>query len=102
MIGGLSDYTIETITTILSKRHDIKEAILFGSRAKGNYREGSDIDLSLITDDSFGYHDLLRLQGDFDDSNLPYYFDVNIFGKLSNNDLREHIIRVGKVLYTSK
>jgi predicted nucleotidyltransferase len=99
MLGGLSEYTINTITAILAKRPAIKEAILFGSRAKGNYREGSDIDLSLITDDSFGYHDLLHLKGDFDDSNLPYYFDVNILKTLKNESLRDHITRVGKVLY---
>jgi predicted nucleotidyltransferase len=98
-IGGLSEYTVKTITSILEKHAGIKTALLFGSRAKGNYREGSDIDISLITEEAFGYHDLIRLSGEFDDSNLPYFFDLNIFSQIKNDELREHINRVGKTLY---
>jgi hypothetical protein len=37
--------------------------------------------------------------GDFDDSDMPYFVDVSIYSKLDNPQLKEHIQRVGKILY---
>jgi hypothetical protein len=58
--------------------------------------------LSLKTDDTFVRTDLLRIAGDFDDSDIPYFVDVLIYDKLSNPDLKAHIDRVGKILYSAK
>ena len=96
---GFSDRTFTTLNSIFQKYPGIKQAVLYGSRAKGKYRNGSDIDLSLKTDDTFTRSDLLHIWGDFDDSDLPYFVDVSIYDKLSNPDLKAHIDRVGKVLY---
>ena len=96
---GLSDRTLDTLHSIFRKYPGIRQVVLYGSRAKGNYRIGSDIDLSLKTDDSFVRADLLRIAGDFDDSDMPYLVDVSIYDKLSNYDLKAHIDRVGKILY---
>jgi predicted nucleotidyltransferase len=96
---GLPDRTLDTLDAIFSKYPGIKEAILYGSRAKGNCRRGSDIDLSLKTADTFKFTDLLHIAGDFDDSDMPYFVDVSIYERLSNPDLKDHINRVGKVLY---
>jgi predicted nucleotidyltransferase len=96
----LSDRTLNTLDSIFRKYPDIKQCILYGSRAKGNYRNGSDIDLSLKTGDNFSFTDLLRISGDFDDSNLPYFVDVSIYDNISNPELKEHIDRVGKILYS--
>jgi len=97
---GLSDRTLNTLDSIFRKYPDIKQCILYGSRAKGNYRNGSDIDLSLKTGDNFSFTDLLRISGDFDDSNLPYFVDVSIYDNISNPELKDHIDRVGKILYS--
>jgi predicted nucleotidyltransferase len=91
-----------TLFSIFSKYPGIKQAILYGSRAKGKYRNGSDIDLSLKTDNTFTRSDLLNISGDFDDSDIPYFVDVSIYEKLSNPDLKAHIDRVGKVLYPAE
>ena len=99
MIYGLSDRTINTLHSIFRKYPGIRQVILYGSRAKGNYRNGSDIDLSLKTGENFSFTDLLRIAGDFDDSDMPYLVDVSIYDKLSNLDLKAHIDRVGKALY---
>ena len=99
---GLSDRSFMTLFSIFSKYPGIKQAILYGSRAKGKYRNGSDIDLSLKTDDTFTRSDLLNISGDFDDSDIPYFVDVSIYDKLSNPDLKAHIDRVGKVLYPAE
>jgi len=99
---GLSDNTLNTLDSIFSKYPGIKQAVLYGSRAKGKYRNGSDIDLSLKTGESFTFNDLLHISGDFDDSDIPYFVDVSIYEKLSNPDLKAHIDRVGKVLYPAE
>jgi predicted nucleotidyltransferase len=96
---GLSDYTLNTIKLILSKYPGIQAAILYGSRAKGNYRNGSDVDITLQADDTFSHTDLLHVMGDFDDSDMPYTVDVSVFQDLKNENLKAHIQRVGKVLY---
>ena len=96
---GLSDRTLDTLNVIFGKYSGIKQAVLYGSRAKGKYRKGSDIDLSLKTESAFTRTDLLHISGDFDDSDIPYFVDVSIYDKLSNPELKAHIDRVGKVLY---
>jgi predicted nucleotidyltransferase len=96
---GLPEKTLSTLNSIFDKYPGIQQVILYGSRAKGTYRNGSDIDLTLITDADFGYTDLLRIAGDFNDSDMPYLVDVSIYHRLSNSGLKEHIDRVGKVLF---
>ncbi|MDR0709989.1 MAG: nucleotidyltransferase domain-containing protein [Spirochaetaceae bacterium] len=96
---GLSARSLETVKKLLSKYPGIRSAVLYGSRARGTYKNGSDIDLTLHTDDAFTHADLLRLANDFDDSDLPYMVDLSEYRKLQNENLKEHIRRVGKVLY---
>ena len=86
---------------IFFKYPGIKQVILYGSRAKGNFRIGSDIDISIKADNSFTHTDLLRIGSDFDDSDIPYFVDVSIYDKISNVDLKSHIDRVGKVVYSA-
>jgi predicted nucleotidyltransferase len=96
---GLSDETLETLNKIFRTYESLQKVILYGSRAMGNYRTGSDIDITLISGEDFSFSDLLRLKGELEDSNLPYFVDVSIFSKLNNNNFIEHINRVGKTLY---
>ena len=98
---GLPDRTLGTLDIIFRRYPGIRQAILYGSRAKGDYRSGSDIDLSLKTHDVFTRADLLHISGDFYDSDIPYFIDVSIYDELSNPDLKAHIDRVGKVLYSA-
>ena len=98
---GLQEITLKTLSSVFRKYPGIKQAILYGSRAKGNYKNGSDIDMSLITDNTFTRNDLLRIGSDFDDSDMPYFVDVSIYNKISNPNLKAHIDRVGKVLYST-
>ncbi|GMO53528.1 MAG: nucleotidyltransferase domain-containing protein [Treponemataceae bacterium] len=97
---GLSDRTLATLDSIFKKYPGVRQAVIYGSRAKGNYRDGSDIDITLKTDDSFTFTGLLRISGDFDDSDMPYLVDVSLYHELSNPDLLAHVDRVGKILYS--
>ena len=68
--------------------------ILFGSRAKGNYREGSDIDLAL-QGPSMTQKDRTLWLLQYEDLNLPWKLDLVIFKEIEEPALIEHIRRVG-------
>lgn len=78
---GLSDKTLNTMYNILRDHPEVDSAILYGSRAKGNYKPGSDIDLSLIGD-SLSHQVLLRIMRDFHESSIPYLVDLTIFNQI--------------------
>jgi len=86
---GLKDEELQEIKKILKACH-IPKAVIFGSRAKGNYRKGSDVDLAVRGDE----HKLSYLLNE--ESPLVYYFDVVNMDKINNEELLEHIERVGK------
>lgn len=96
---GLSEKSMTIIRDIYAKYPQIAKVIVYGSRAKGNFREGSDIDMTIVADGEFTFDDLLHVCGDFDDSMLPYLVDVSDFSKLNNAELIDHIQRRGKVIY---
>ena len=98
---GLKEEIVRKINSVFDKYPHINQVILYGSRAKGNYRHGSDIDLTLIGE-NVDLTTLLKIENELDDLFLPYKFDVSIFEKLSNPDLKEHINRVGVVFYERK
>ncbi len=97
---GLSAASGQCITDILSRCSSVREAILFGSRAKGNYKPGSDIDIAVKGDIS--KDQLARLLAAFEESTLPYFVDVVVYANLNNEALRDHIDRVGKPLFTAR
>lgn len=95
---GLSDQTCATVRQILGAYPQIEKAVLYGSRAKGNYKNGSDIDLSLIGT-ALDHRLLMSVASALDDSDIPYTVDLSLFEHIENTALREHIERVGKVFY---
>lgn len=96
---GLDAATIRKIQGVLAQFPEIEQAIIYGSRAKGDFQPGSDIDLSLIGN-TLSEDRLLQLANRLDDLLLPYQFDLNRFHTLQNQALIEHIERSGKTFYT--
>jgi uncharacterized protein len=90
---GLSEATIEKICTVLARYPQVETAVLYGSRAKGNYKPGSDIDLTLYGDEDLTLRVLLRLMSEIDDLLLPYTIDLSIFHTIDDPDLIDHIER---------
>lgn len=95
---GLKDQQLEEIRNFARKYPLIEQVIVYGSRAKGNFRPGSDVDLVLVGKD-LKLSDQLAFWNDLDDSYQPYFFDVAILHQIQNDSLLEHIQRVGKVIY---
>jgi predicted nucleotidyltransferase len=94
---GLKEATINQIISVFLQYPQIHKVLLYGSRAKGNYRNGSDIDLTLIGD--VRYSQLSSIEDKIDDLLLPYSFDISIFSDIDNLDLINSINRIGVVFY---
>ena len=96
---GLTDNNLTQIKLVLKQFTEVEKAYLYGSRAKGNYKPSSDIDLVLK-----GQHLQLRqlsaISLQLDDLLLPYKFDIAIYHQIDNDDLIDHINRVGVDLYS--
>ena len=95
---GLSDSTVGKICAIFSEFPGIERAILYGSRAKGNFKQGSDIDLTLYGA-SLTPRLCATIAETLDELMLPYEVDLSLFDSLDSLELREHIARVGVVFY---
>jgi uncharacterized protein len=98
---GLSDIVIQDICSVFKKYPNINEVVIFGSRAKGNYSERSDIDLAVKGHD-ISYEQLMNINIQIEDLGLLYGVDVINYYEKSNTPIGEHIDRVGKVFYESK
>lgn len=96
---GLKKTTIDRMHDVFMKHRQITQVVLYGSRAMGNYRHGSDIDLTLIGDE-LTYMQLSRIETDLDELMLPYTIDLSLFHHIDNQDLVDHIKKEGKVFYT--
>ena len=95
---GLTGETVAQIHEVFARFPEVEKAVLYGSRAKGNYKPGSDVDLTLmgarVTSKILG-----QIRSELEDGLLPYTFDISIFSQLEQADLIEHIRRVGVVFY---
>ena len=91
---GLKQEHIESIKKVINQHSNAESIIIYGSRAKGNYRKGSDIDLTLKG--NIGYSDLVKMEACIDDLLLPYKVDLSLYHEISNDELLDHINRVGK------
>jgi len=96
---GISEKSYQLLATALSKYPQIEEVIVFGSRAKGNYKNGSDIDLA-IKGAQCTPGLAFELNGYFNEElPIPYHVDIIDYDSLRNKDLKDHIDRVGIRFY---
>ncbi len=95
---GLDEDLRSEFNKIFASFPEIEKVIIYGSRAKGNYREGSDIDLCLVGDD---LNEAIRKRVwlMLDELNTPYLIDLSVFNQLESKSLIDHIQRVGEVFY---
>lgn len=97
---GLPSSTLASIQAVLARFPRVARAAIYGSRAKGTFRPGSDIDLALFGDDLTA-DDLLEIDTALDDLDMPYLVDLALFAQVENAALRSHIERAGRDVYSA-
>lgn len=95
---GLSDTVIEELQDVFRRHANIEKVLIFGSRSKGNYRAGSDIDLALIGK-NIDYRQILDIYTEIDDLELLYSIDLLDYQTKAGTPIGDHIDRVGQVFY---
>ena len=98
---GLKENTVSAIQGVFVKFPQVEEVVLYGSRAKGNYRNGSDIDL-VLKGATLDLAQIFKIELELDDLMLPYKIDLALFHHISNAELINHINRIGVVFYEKK
>ncbi len=98
---GLNEEVLLSICNVFRGYPEIKSVILYGSRARGNFRQGSDIDLTIIGELN-EQHTLQRIENQLDDLSLPYTIDLSLFGQITSEELLQEIRNSGKVFYTAE
>lgn len=95
---GLSAGVREEFQQVFSRYPDIKEVLIFGSRAKGSFRDGSDIDLAVFApgmpDSTF-----TRLWREVDGLPLVFKVDLLHWDRLANPDLKDKVLREGQAFF---
>ena len=95
---GLSDTVITDICSVFRSFPNIDKVLIFGSRAKGTYSEGSDIDLAAVGE-NITFNQLMDINIQIEDLGLLYKVDVVDYNKNVGTPIGEHIDRVGLLIY---
>lgn len=100
---GLSASNQKILLDIFSRYHSIEKVLVYGSRAKGNYKARSELDL-VICNSKINRKQLGSIVSEINESDFPYLVDIQLLENITNKELLEHIKRVGKKFYkkTSK
>lgn len=89
---------INELGNVFRRHANIEKVLIFGSRLKGNYRAGSDIDLAVVGK-NLDYSQLLDIQCEIDDLELLYSIDLVDYQKKKGTPIGDHIDRGGQVFY---
>jgi predicted nucleotidyltransferase len=95
---GIKDSSLEILTSIFSNYNQVEEVVLYGSRAKGNFSDRSDVDM-VICNSNINRHILGSILTDINNSNFPYTIDIQLLENIKSNSLLEHINRIGQTFY---
>jgi predicted nucleotidyltransferase len=98
---GIPKETLDQINGVLARFPEVNRAILFGSRAKGTHRRGSDIDLALVGD-GLDWRTVGRIDTALDDLPTPYGFSLVIVNERLDPAVAAHVRRVGIPLFQKR
>ncbi len=94
---GLYQESYEKMQRIFQSHPEVLEVKIYGSRAKGTQREGSDVDLAIMN--NVGCNLLFNIKDELEEAPIPYLVDLLVYDELSSDSLKDPIDRVGKVFY---
>ena len=99
---GLNEKVVKDIVSILEKYSEVESACIFGSRARGDYRKGSDIDIALFGE-NLTFQINTKIYFEIDDLYLPYKIDLINFNSLTNEEkFKENILKEGVEIYAKQ
>lgn len=96
---GITEKSYNYIVAYLKTKPQIEKVILFGSRAKGNYKKGSDIDLAIKGKESSPEFAIDIESFINEEIPVPYTVDIVDYNSLKKKELKDHIDRVGVLFY---
>ena len=96
---GLPQRTIDELLAYFKTKPEIEKVLVFGSRSRGDFRNGSDIDFAIWMSDDTAF---FRISGELDDLPTPYKFDVINYKKLTHEGMKNSIVRDGVLFYQKK
>jgi predicted nucleotidyltransferase len=96
---GLSSENVQKLKAVFNRYPEVTEVILYGSRAKGNFKNGSDIDFT-VAGEEMNLQILHKVEDDLEELLLPYKIDLSLLSHIDNANLLEHIKRVGIVFWS--
>lgn len=95
---GLRDYELQGICNVFAETQQVRQAIIYGSRARGTNRSSSDIDIAVMGED-LNLATMARLEEKLDDLLLPYFIDLHALSSIQNEALLYNIQTEGKTIY---
>ena len=96
---GLEQHIIDKLITVFEQHSKVDKALVFGSRAKGNYRPDSDIDIA-IKGHGLNTDDIIAMCVAFEEKGITHKIDLINYQSIKEPDLKEHIDRVGIDFYS--
>ena len=101
-IFGIYAKSYDLLIAAIQDFPEIEKAVIFGSRALGNYKKGSDVDLAIFGE-AINHRTTVRLSAKLNEElPIPYFFDVVNFNTIDNVNLKEHILEKGKIIFEKK
>ena len=99
---GLSDKNYRILLDIIGNYVKSGSVVVYGSRAKGDFTDRSDIDIVIRDCNEINDATVSRMIDEIDESDFPYLADIRIYDDIKNNSLREHIDRAGIVFFSKE
>ena len=96
---GLPQSVVEDMCAVFACYPQVEKVLLYGSRAKGNYKNGSDIDLTICDNGEMTLRHVSKILDDMDELLLPYMLDLSLLKQIDDADVLEHVRRVGVLFY---
>ncbi len=99
---GIYDRSYFLILETLKNISEIEKAYIFGSRAMGNYKKGSDIDIAIMGE-KLNFNITSSLYGLLNEKlPIPYVIDLVNFNIIETKELKEHILNEGKIIHNKE
>ncbi len=95
---GIERETLEKIIEIFKRYKQVKKVCIFGSRARGDFKKGSDIDICVWLDDN-GENIIYRIEDELEEINIILLFDIVVFNNITKESLKNSILKEGVIIY---